>query len=172
RYAISAQGLDNRIINGNYDLDLVNTTDGINDLSASWLREKGTLQHSLGFFTPTIRFSHELLLNRGISFDTLEQGSYQYNEVLPGFVIGKEGRSSLSAEVGWLWDDSLAAHSLTSASHTFSEQYNARLQESESFSTTLGFTVQNKKFTESFIERNDQNIQTILFRSQTQYSPL
>jgi len=172
RYAISAQALDNRILTGNYDFDLVNTTDSINGVSASWLRERGTLQHSIGFITPKFRFTHELLLDRGMLSDTLLQSSYQYNEVLPGVIIGNESRSNMSAEVGWLWDDSLSAHALTRASHTLTQQYAARLQESESFSTTLGFTIQNKKFTDSFIQRNDQNIQTLLFRSQTQYNPL
>ena len=172
RYAFNGQITDGSIQDANCQLEDINTTDPANNLHASWLRENGTFQHGLGALLPRIRYSHELLLNHSASEDSLQQGSYQFNELIPGLMIGSMGGASFSADVGWEWDDSLAFQSLLRASHTFLQQYSGRLQGSESFTTTLDLTLQKRTFTESFRARNNDDVNALLLRSQTHFAPI
>lgn len=172
RYSLSGQILNGSIRDADYHFEDVMTSDPQNDLRASWLRESGTLQHTFGFLVPRLRYSHELLLNHNEPEDTLRQGSYQFNEIVPGLMVGSTRGASLSADVGWQWDDSLAVESLLRASHTFLQQYSGRLQGGESFSTLLDLTLQKRSFTETFRERNNDDVNALLLRSQTHYAPL
>jgi len=155
-----------------YSLEEIESRNTLSDLAAGWLRQRGSAQYRLWIFTPSVKFANELLTNRGLATDTLSAGSYRFNEVYPGVVLGDPKDLYLAAETGWRWDDSLLAGSLERASRTFSQHYRGEFRDWNSLSSSLDLSIQKRTFKPAFIERKNSDAETILLRWNSQYNPL
>jgi hypothetical protein len=141
------------------------------DRRGAWTRQRAALGYNAGWFAPGVRAASELLLTRSIFTDTLKEGSYRFTEVIPGVVVGTPGDVSLTAEVGWRVDDSLASGSLARASRSFLQHYAGELRMMHSLSSSADLSVQRRTFTDVFHARNNQDAETILFRWTSRYTP-
>ncbi len=171
RYTSSIHYFPDSLPRVNYDLEVINNRYTVNDLTANWIRQKAGTEYAIGILLPGVRYEGEVLKNNSIVNDTLKQGSFRFNEFLPGLALNNLFSMSLKTEFGWRWEDSLLAGRLQRASRTFTQRYNWQLQEWNSLSSSFDITVSKRAFTESFHQRKDDDVQTILFRSQTRYNP-
>ncbi len=171
RYVLTEQSAGEDVPTTGYELEVIRSRDGSLDLADSWTRQRASVAQRLGLLTPGIRLRNESLLNRSALTDTLKTGSYRLNEVVPGVSFGEQDGLTLLAEAGWEWDDSLASGGLQRAARGFLQHYSARLPQWNSFSSSLDLTLQNKKFTEEFRQRNNADVRTLLLRWQSRLAP-
>jgi len=141
------------------------------DIDGNWIRQRGSIHHEIGIINSHLQITNEYLANRSASLDTLKPGSYRLNEIIPGLSIGKKENVSINADVGWRWDDSLAFGTLQRVSKTLTQSYNAQFKDWKTISSRLDVTIQNRKFSEIFKQRKNNNNETILLRWQTQADP-
>ncbi len=149
-----------------YDIEYIRTTNG--ERQGRWTRQKGSTRYDLGLFVPRLTLSNEILSNS--SSDSLIGGSFRTNEISPGIFFGKENAAAVDASVGWSWDDSLSSGSFSRASQAFFQRYGARLAGWRSLATSLDVTIAQKNFRGVF--RRNADVQTLLLRSQTRYTPV
>ncbi len=141
------------------------------DQDGNWIRQGGSIEYPYGIIIPRLKLTSENLSTRSISRNNLLDGSYRFNQITPGVSIGKDQLVSLDADMGWWWDDSIYTGTLQRASRTFTQIYSAQLREWNSVSSRLDFTIQNRKFTDQFKQRKNDDVQTILLRWQSQVNP-
>jgi hypothetical protein len=87
-------------------------------------------------------------------------------------MLGRTDGSTLEASLGWTRDDSVDAGSLARASSILMQHYAATLQGWTQLSTSLDLTIQHRAFTDRFKQRGNNDIETILLRSQTRFAPV
>ena len=171
RYTTSLHLFPDSLPKVDYDLEVIKNRNTTNDLSASWTRHRANAEYALGILVPGIRYEGEVLRNQSIVVDTLKQGSFRFHEVFPSFAINNFFNMSLNTGLGWRWDDSLLLGTLQRASKTFTQQYGWQLQEWKSLSSTFDLTLRKRTFTEPFQQRKNNDVETILLRSQTRFNP-
>ena len=172
RYTASSQIFGEKLPKVNYNLEVIQSNNTINDNAGSWIRHRAFAEHQAGIVTPALRYEGEVFRNRGQRADTLKQGSFRFHEIIPRVSLAGFGRMSFVAEFGWRWDDSLTVGLLRRSSNSFTQHYGWQLQEWKTLSTNLDLTIRDRKFTQEFKQRNNEDVETILLRSQTRFNPL
>jgi hypothetical protein len=142
------------------------------DVNGNWIRQGGIAEYGSGILIPRLKTANEFLSNRSISQKDLKEGSYNFNQIIPGLSIGRDRLLSFDADIGWWWDDSVFVGKLQRASKTISQNYGAQLREWKSISSRFDLTIQNRKFTDQFKQRKNIDVETILLRWQSQINPL
>ncbi|MEK6571686.1 MAG: hypothetical protein AABZ61_09965, partial [Bacteroidota bacterium] len=155
-----------------YTLESVSSRDTTLSNSASWIRQKGVAEFSVAGLLPGFRYEGEKKETRSLSTESLNVGSFRYNEFSPRLEVPNFLGMSLRTEFQIRNEDSLSLGVLRKASQSFSQLYQWRLKEWKSFSSTVGLTVRHKKFSEDFKRRGNSNVETILMRSQAKYFPM
>ncbi len=155
----------------NYYLESIRTRENLIDNYSSWLRQNGSVEHRLGILNPFFRYENE---NRRISFlsrDSLKDGSFAFNAFTPGIRIKEFWNMSLSAQLEFRADDKYAAGNLVRESKSFTQTYGWRMPEWNTLSSAMDVTIRKKQFFGSFKLAGNADIQTVLVRNQTRYSP-
>ncbi len=154
-----------------YDFEAITSDNNQSKSSSNWTRQHGTTEYHVGAFTPGFRYEGEERREKNTATDTLNSGSFRFNEFGPRVNINDAGLLSFNSEVTWRTDDSLLNRNLLRASLTTTQQYGLQLKEWHSFSSSLDLSIRNRSFTNEFTKRNNVDVKTILVRSQTRYSP-
>ncbi|MEW6510154.1 MAG: hypothetical protein AB1428_04270 [Bacteroidota bacterium] len=155
-----------------YEIERVRTTDRPGDNAGVWLRQKGSIAHTIGLFTPGFAYEGERREITPIAGTGFKQGSFAYDMYGPRLSLRELGPLSLSAEFSWRNDNQTIGGALLRESNSFTQAYASRLAERGNFSTSLYITLRKKLFTPEFRLLGNSDIQTVLVRSQSRYTPL
>ncbi len=155
-----------------YDLEYIRSNDVLANRAGRWMRHRANAGYNIGVVSPSIHYEGETFWNSEVTTSKLQQGSFRFNEITPGIQITNVARMSLNIEYGIRYDDSLLAGRLERSSHTFTQRYGWQLQEWNDLSSTLDLTIRKRIFTTPFRLRSNNDIETILLRSQSRYNPL
>jgi hypothetical protein len=155
-----------------YYMESVRSTEYNADNKSSWLRQRGTARYSIWKAIPRLRYENEDRTIKSLATDTVKAGSFGYSLWAPGLELRELGKLTLSAEYEWRTDDAFMGGSVMRASRAFTQGYAARLSEWNHLQSTLEITLRERKFSDAFKLGGSQDIQTVLVRSQSRYTPL
>lgn len=155
-----------------YSLEDVHATDREADNASAWLRQKGSAAYALGWFTPTFVYEGERREITPIEGSTYRDGTFSYDMYGPKLGVKDLGPMTLSAEYVWRDDNLANGGVLLRQSNSFTQTYAGRLAERGSFASSLDVTLRERRFTPEFRLLGNSDVQTVLVRSQSRYSPL
>jgi hypothetical protein len=155
-----------------YAIEKVNAEDRKADNASSWLRQRAGVDYMSGRITPGFSYEGERREITPSSGPGFRAGSFSYDMYGPRFSLKDFGALSLNAELIWRNDNSATSGMLLRESHSFTQTYGGRLADRGDFSTSLDVTLREKRFSPEFKALGNADIQTVLVRSQSRYSPL
>jgi len=159
---------DNNKYNLYYNFDYVNTKN-LSRLSR-WIRQSGDVNYILWKLKPGFNFLAENKRDRQSSKDSLLSGSLEYYELNPYIeLIDLEG-IKFTAKYSHR-DDYLPLNGLMVKEAIVKAQiYDLTYRGIKEVTTSLNFTVRNKKFTDPFKEKRFLDTEQILIRSQSKFN--
>ncbi|HSD64521.1 MAG TPA: hypothetical protein VLB50_12005 [Ignavibacteriaceae bacterium] len=139
------------------------------NLNSNWLRQKGTGYYVFWYLKPGVDFLAEKKKDyHGLS-DSLLTTSLKYFEIDPFLEIvniqGLKIGGKYSVRDDYFPIDGL----MTKQARALTQYYNLTYNGIKEVSTTLNFTLRDKKYTEPFKKRGSLDNQTILIRSQSKF---
>lgn len=155
-----------------YLIERIKSEDEPSNSLSAWLRQKGTLSYGLGVVVPRFHYEGEDRSLTGLSDDSSRPGSLRFDDFGPGFALTNLGKFSASIDLGWRNERAWLAGAVVPQARTFTQAYAARLSEWENLSTSLDVTLRKRLFSDEFQAAGNSNIQTVLVRNQTRYTPL
>ncbi len=156
----------------NYFLESVRSRELPSDNSSSWLRQKGSAEYVAGIFVPSFYYESENRKIRFLSKDSLKAGSFRFNVLAPGLQIRNLWSMSLAVQLEWRTDNQFLNGSVIRESKSTTQSLGWKLPEWNALSSSLDVTFREKRFTPAFKALGNKDIQTVLVRNQTRYSPL
>ncbi|MCB2204648.1 hypothetical protein KQI65_07860 [bacterium] len=154
-----------------YTIEYIDSDDGQSDIRGSWLRQLGTAYYEAGLFTPRLRVEQEYRDSRGGANDTLRLESLSFVDVRPGIVFPSIWIMTFSADIGVRIEEVPLAGQLQQQSTDILQQYGWQLRPWHSLSSEISVTIRDRQYSEAFQSRGNTDLQTILTRSQTRWSP-
>jgi hypothetical protein len=154
-----------------YFIERVRSDEGQINSSSAWLRHHGTASYALGPFTPRFRFEGENRSFRGLTDNVVRPGSFKFDDFGPGVSLTNLGKFSASMDFGWRNEWAWLAGSVIPQARSFTQSYSARLSDWQNLSSSLDVALRRREFKEEFQAAGNSNIQTVLVRSQTRYTP-
>jgi len=155
-----------------YYLESIRSKEFLQDNSSSWLRQKGSLEYTAWQITPTFRFEGENRKNKSLATNALRQGSFVYDLFAPGIKVKDLGIVTLTGEYEWRTDNLFNNGAVVRESRSFTQAYSARLGEWNNLSSSLDITLREKRFSQQFKALGNSDIQTVLVRNQSRFTPL
>ena len=155
-----------------YVIENVRSKDAVADNDGSWLRQNGSAEYRLGKFIPVVRYEGERRDIRSIAGDTLKSGSFSFDAAGGGLGFKDAGPLSASAEFGWRADNVFQNSAVVREATSFTQAYSGKLSEWNNLTSTLDVTLRQKRYAPLFKEIGNQDIKTVLVRSQSRYAPL
>jgi hypothetical protein len=154
-----------------YYIEHVQSDESIADNVSDWLRQKGSIEYTLWNLTPFVRYEGEHREISSRSTQVLKAGSLRYDDVASGLRFKQGGDLSLTAEYGWRTDDAFDSVAVVRQAQSFTQAYGGRLSAWGDFTTSLDVTLRKKTFSQEFKRLGNADIQTVLVRSQSRYTP-
>ena len=167
RYNNTVRYSDNQNINVNYNLDYVSSKNNL--LKSDWLRQKGDASYLLWKLKPGVEFLAEDKKDH-LDSDSLLNGSLRYLEVDPFLELVDLGGLNLSAKYSMRNDYLPIDGIMFKESNSVTQYYELRYSGIREVSSTLNFTLRNKKYTEVFKQQGNLDNQSILIRSQSKFN--
>ncbi len=155
-----------------YTVENVDATQISLDDVSRWLRQRGSVSYSLWKFVPAFSYEGERRKITPVDSSVFKDGSLAFDQFGPKLALKGLGPLFFSFEYLWRNDDLANAGALLRESESFTQTYSGRMSETGNFTTALDVTLSSKKFTPEFLQLGNSNIQTVLVRSQSHYSPL
>lgn len=167
--ALALQG--EQLPTAGFSIEEISSTDAISDSRSEWTRRKGGLEYTFWDMTPGVRYEGEQRDIASHSTGEIRNGSLKF-DAYSGYLRYKpSGRFSAQAELGWRSDDLSKGSTVVRESQSFTQSYSTRLEEWHSFSSTLDVALRKKTYSEAFKLAGRQDIQTVLVRNHTRYTP-
>jgi len=167
-FALQGDGLPTAV----FAVEEITSTDALSDTRSQWTRRKGGLEYSFLNLTPGIRYESERRDIGSQGPGVLRSGSLKF-DAYSGYIRFKPpGPFSMQAEFGWRSDDQFRGGSVVRESQSFTQSYNARLNEWHTLTSSADVTLRKKTYSEVFRLAGNQDIQTVLVRNRTRYAPL
>ncbi|MCI0706148.1 MAG: hypothetical protein L0Y80_01515, partial [Ignavibacteriae bacterium] len=154
-----------------YQREDINSENLIVSEGSQWTRQKGTVEYAVWAFRPGFRIESEERTLSSFGIDSLRSGSFQFIEIAPRLATRDIGDFSASAEFQFRLEDSARVGAKERAFTSLTQLYAAEFRSTPSFSTQLGLSIRNTKFTEPFRLRGNPDSDVLLVRSQSRYSP-
>ena len=155
-----------------YLLELIDSEDSGLGTAAEWTRHKGFFHHTTGKLTPGFRFEVEDKKTRSLRLNTLQPGSFRYAEYAPRLTVTDFLHMKFQTEFEWRTDDIVVNGELQRESTTFTHSYAWRLARWHALSSAVDVTFRKKNFAEELKQQGNKDIETVLLRMQTKYTPL
>ena len=155
-----------------YYLEDIRAKEISQDNSSKWLRQRGKLEYSIWKASPTFRYESEKRNNKSIATMALREGSFDYDLFAPGLTVKDLAGLSLSSDYEWRVDNIFSNGAVVRESKSFTQSYGARLAAWNNLSSSLDVTLREKKFSQHFKMLGKSDIQTVLVRNQTRFTPL
>ncbi|MDX9759155.1 MAG: hypothetical protein RBU27_08350 [Bacteroidota bacterium] len=136
-----------------------------------WLRQQGETSYLLPFATPRLRIEQEYREDRDNGSDSLLFTSLSFLDVRPGLRFPEFWHMTFSADVGVRIEDVPLDGAFARQSMDLLQQYGWALRPWHDLSSAITVTVRDRRYTEAFQARGNSDLQTILSRAQTRYTP-
>lgn len=164
--------MDQKLPRVDYFIESISSRDSVLNNSGAWLRQRANAQYSVAGVVPGFRFEAERKKTHDLSAGVLRRGSFQYSEFSPRIEIPEFLGMSFRTEFQVRIEDSLSQGSFQRAFRSITQKYQWRLKQRCAFASTTDLTVRKTDFSDEFRRRGNKDIETILFRSQSKFSPL
>lgn len=159
---------DNSNYSLNYNFDYVESKN-INT-NSNWLRQKGSGYYVFWYLKPGVEFLAENKKDNYVYSDSLLSTSLKYYEVDPFLEIVNINGLKVGGKYS-LREDYLPLNGLiTKQAKALTQYYNLTYNGLKEVSSSLDFTLRDKKFTEPFKKSGALDNQTILIRSQSKFN--
>ncbi|MBI5464157.1 MAG: hypothetical protein HY966_04300 [Ignavibacteriales bacterium] len=155
-----------------YKREFISSTKLLNDMSSSWIRERGDGTYDLGVVIPEVRVERESKQSRLSNRDSLFGESYSFLETAAKVTARQTGAVSASAEFQVRSADSALGGIAMPAFNSFTQLYGVQVTSWKSVSTSLQLNLRRVEFDPKFQRRGNQNTEVVLVRSQTRMTPL
>jgi hypothetical protein len=155
-----------------YFIENVRSRDESANTESAWLRQRGNASYGFWYLVPFVRYEGENRALTGITSGSVLPGSIRYNDVSAGASSRDLGKVSLTAAYGWRDDASVKNGTLQNEARSYTQTYAARLTDWQNLSTSFDITLRDKRYSQNFLSAGSSDIQTVLVRSQTRYTPL
>ena len=153
-------------------VEYIGSEDGVADTRGRWLRQLMEAKQQTRYGTPRLRIEHEHRTARAIGGDSLLGQSQSFLDIRPGILFSEIGGLNLGADVGVRFEDAVLDGALVRRSTDMLQQYTMGLRSWNDLSANVTLTIRDRMYSDAFVARGEQNLQTILTRGQTRYSPL
>ena len=165
------RGTDSTLPDLRWRLEHIASDNGGAGQRGRWLRQLGEASWPLSFATPRLRFEQERRENRDGATDSLLFTSLAFVDVRPGVLFPAFWNMNFSADVGMRLEDVPLDGALERQSVDLLQQYGWSLRPWRDLSSTVSVTVRDRRFSEAFRALGSKDLQTILTRMQTRYTP-
>jgi len=155
-----------------YHIEQITSTDKPDDSKSDWLRQKGSLDYTFWKLTPGVRYEGERRTITSEAASTPGPGSFRFDDVTATVNLRQLGPLGFETVFSWRTDDVFREGTVTPESRSFTQTYAARLSEWNALWSTADVTLRRKTYTEAFAQEGRQDIQTVLVRNHTRYTPL
>jgi len=152
--------------------DILSTESPMQNSTSSWSRYRGNVAANVWYLRPSLRIEAEDRRQRSAGTDSLAPGSFRFLELSPGLTILKASPLMITGEVQFRTEDSASHGLLHRAFRSVTQLYDVRLQEWNSFSSSIALSVRRTDLSEHFARVGDGSTKTVLARSQSRYTPL
>ncbi|MDT8324023.1 MAG: hypothetical protein RRA94_07935 [Bacteroidota bacterium] len=170
--AITPAASDSGLPALDYAIEHIDSDDGASGIRGSWLRQRGTAEYRAGLLTPRLRFEQEHRESRASGTDTLRPESLSFVDVRPGVLFPSLWNMTFSADVGVRIEDALDGGTLARQSTDILQIYGWQLRPWNNLNSEISVTVRDRRYSEQFRARGRKDLQTLLTRAQTRYTPL
>jgi hypothetical protein len=154
-----------------FSVEEITSTDALSDTRSEWVRRKAGLEYSFWYFTPGARYEAEQRDIGAQATAATKDGSLKFDAYSGYLRFKPPGPFSLQAEIGWRADDLFKDSTVVRESQSFTQTYSAKLDEWHALMSTLDVTLRKKAYSPAFRAAGRQDIQTVLVRDHTRYSP-
>ncbi len=155
-----------------YTFEDVRSTDRIANAETRWFRHNGALEYTVLSLTPGFRFEGENRRTGVPGSGVAGAGSFKFTAYGAFVRLAELGPLSAQADFSWRADDIFLQGAVTRESDAFTQNYTARLREWASLTSTLDITLRRKKYSSVFKQEGRQDVQTVLVRNHTRFTPL
>lgn len=167
----SAAVLGDSIPTLHYAIEAITSEDMRETVRASWIRQRGDLEYTYSLFTPFVKFEEEKKQSRSGAVDTLNEDSFSFLDIQSGIRLQEFYHMTLSASVGKRDENNFSRGSLRPVSSSLLQQYNWRLREWNSISSSVNVIIRDKKYSDEFLSSGNKDFQNILTKIQLRVSP-
>jgi hypothetical protein len=157
--------------NASYLVENIRAREEADDNMSSWLRQRGSLDYTVWRATPFFSFEEEKRTISSLSTSLMKEGSFGFTDVGAGVALKDLGPVAISAAMGWRTDNGFNNGGVIRESKSFTQSYTGKLAEVSNVSSSLDLTFRKRLFSSEFKQRGNSDIQTILVRNQTRYTP-
>jgi hypothetical protein len=154
-----------------YQIERINTSNTLIQEESRWIRQRGTTEYEIGLWRPGFRVEAEERTATTVRGDSMRQGSFRYLEIAPRLTTPEIAKMTASAELQFRTEDSAAAGSLNRASQSLTQLYTWQLNGLRVISSSLSLSLRSVEFSEDFKRHGNLNVDAVLIRSQTRYTP-
>jgi len=154
-----------------YRIEFIDSDDGASGVSGTWLRQLGEARYDADGVTPRLRFEQERRRSlRG--GDSLLPNSLGFVDVRPGVSFTAFDFMRVTADVGVRVEDALLDGALQRQSTDLLQIYGMELRPGSDLRASASVTVRDRRFSDAFQALGNKDLQTILTRAETRWSPL
>ncbi len=172
RWSFNALLRDSSLPMVQYDVERISTSVSRGGFGTSWLRQRGDVRTSLGLFVPGIRVEHEERRREDTRNVREVEGGFRFLELAPRLEFASGNLFAATAEMQFRTEDSVANGSMQRAFRSITHVYSWQLQEWHTLRSSLSLSIRNVDFTEEFKRRGNGDVESMLLRWQTRFSPL
>lgn len=155
----------------NYVLESVRSSEFGIDSRSSWLRQKGSIEHTIGVFVPSFSYENENRRIMYLSKDSVKAGSFAFNVFAPGLKLIGLWNMTFAAQLEWRTDDQFLNGVFLRQSQSATQSFAWKLSEWNTLTSSLDVTLRERKFTPAFRALGNSDIKTVLVRNQTRFAP-
>ena len=156
----------------NYSVEHTSSSQASLDEVDNWLKQRGSIAYAFWNLTPSFSYEGERKEITPADSSIYRDGSLRFDQFGPKLGLRSLGPVSLSLEYLWRNDDQATGGAIQREAASFTQVYAARLAEIAHITSSLDVTLNSKKFSDVFKQLGNADIQTVLVRSQSRYSPL
>ncbi|MBI5475710.1 MAG: hypothetical protein HY964_03130 [Ignavibacteriales bacterium] len=166
RYMLNAELLADNLPRLDYNAEYLKSKNDNMNLKSEWSRQNLKGKYRIGIFDPRFKLSYEKLINREAQTDSQVNGSFRWTDIGGGIGMNISEKFRINADAAIQYDDSLLSGNITRAGNRFIHEYSTGWNPSELFSFNAGVTAQNRKFSQKFLDRRNNDNSNLLIRWQ------
>lgn len=160
-----------------YNQEWISSEDEFMGIDGNWFRQQGMLSktfsntESNNAIIPYARFEQEKRVQRDQADDSLSNQSLQFYEIAPG-IRYKADKWLLDYSVAFRGDQKVFRDQLEDESNSIQQSIQLTISPSSYFNTQNKVTLRKKEFTSAFSTQGNSDKQSLLIRSNTNYSAI
>lgn len=156
----------------NYQFELIKSKDKSSDALGNWRRNKALTEYTFWKITPSFMYENETKKQNSIASDTLQSGSFSFNEYSPKLKIKDIYTTTFGMEYKWREENRFYNRALVKESNTFTQIYTISSQPLRTLSTSADVTLRKREYTAEFKGASGGNTESILIRWLTRLAAL